>query len=270
MPSGRSLAESVARLLGTTAIVLTALCASMSADAWGKCAGAHAVVSPPNGSAVPIDPTLYFFWPRRDSEPPKVRARIDGGATLPIEQTVIAKTDSFTAYRLRVKTSRPGAILIELPQREYYWGPQSWRYQVSAEWQRPTASPADALKVHSESYRWTCSYQQSQNLRLPGHAAAYRLAIFQAGGAKGAPAQELVVPSHMRHFFERQDKPNPADSDEIELGFINCFGPTFVWQGKPIEVEVFALFPDGSESPVSRAPMRVEPPPSAPHGKGEH
>jgi len=249
-------------------LIFSALFASLSAPAFAKCAGPHAIVSPQSGSTVPTDPTLYFFWPRHDPEPPKLQAHGPGGVALTIEQTSIAQIDAFTTYRVRVKTNKPGAIVVDLAERQYYYGPKSWRYTVSTDWQPPVAAKSGAaLQVKSASFRWTCSYQLSQNLALPGRAAAYRVAIFDINSdGKGAPAKELYMPPRMMQFFELEEKSTSSDHDQIELGHINCFGETFTWQGQPILVDVFALQPDGSESHVTPSRMRVDSPGA---GKGK-
>lgn len=210
---------------------------------------------------MPASPTIYLFLPKRDREKPKLRAHLDGGAALAIEQSVAAETESFTAYRLQVKTQKPGAIVLELGAGEFYYGPKSWRFTVSSDWQPPPMRPAAPPLVATRSFAWTCSHQLSQNLKLPGRAAAYRIEIFDGkSDGQGKPAQELFVPPRMRQFFERDEKSDTSAADEIELGHINCFGSTFTWQSKPILVNVYALLPDGSESRVTAAPMHVDAP----------
>jgi hypothetical protein len=249
-----------ARASRSAAIAAGLLLSSIAPFSQAKCAGPHAVLSPRPGSALPLDPVLYFFWPKRDKDQPQVKARGAAGDHVPVEQTKVAETESYTAYRVRVKTSKPGALTLELPKRDFYYGPSSWRYELRADWQRPAQSEG-APTVRSESFRWTCSYQLSQNLQLPGHAVAYRLLISDATDpAKAGVKQALYVPPRMRQFFERDERPASGDSDQIELGYINCFGNTFTWQGKPILVDIYALFADGSEQRLGSAPMRVEPP----------
>lgn len=250
------------RVVRNAVLIFSALGAAWSAPVLAKCAGPHAIVSPPGGSVVPASPTIYFFFPKRDRDKPKLRAHSDGGGALDIEQSVVAETESFTAYRLQVKTQKPGAIVIDLQAGEFYYGPKSWRFNISADWRPPASTRSAAAPVVStRSFAWTCSHQLSQNLKLPGRAAAYRVAIhdFKSDGS-GPPVQELIVPPRMMQFFERNEKSDASAVDEIELGHINCFGNTFAWQNKPILVDVFALQPDGSESRLTAAPMHVDMP----------
>jgi hypothetical protein len=253
-------------------LIFSALSASLSSPVFAECAVSHAIVSPPSGSTVPADPTLYFFWPQYDPKPPKLKAHGPGGAALVIEQTALAKVESFTTYRLRVKANKPGAIVLELGDRQADYGPKSWRYTVSADWQPPApAKSGGALQVKSQSSRWTCSYQLTQNIALPGRAAAYRVSIFSGNSnGKSRPAQELYVPPRMMQFFERDEEPAPSEYDQLELGHINCFGHTFAWQGQPILIDIFALQPDGSESRVTAARMRVDSPVAPGKGTSGH
>lgn len=255
-----------ARVVRKAILIVSALGLAGSAPAFGKCAGPHAVVSPPTGSTLPASPTIYFFFPKRDREKPKLRAHSDGGGALVIDQSIAAETESFTAYRLQIKTQKPGAIVLELGASEFYYGPKSWRFTVSNDWQPPAATKTSAAPlVSTRSFAWTCSHQLSQNLKLPGRAAAYRVAIFDGSGdgtgdGTSASSPQLIMPPRMMQFFERGEKSDTSAVDEIELGFINCFGNTFTWQGKPILVDIFALQPDGSESRLTARPMHVDPP----------
>ena len=116
-----------------------------------------------------------------------------------------------------------------------------------------------ASRVVGENVRWQIA-TLGQSVPL-SHAAAYRLLISDVpDAAKAGAQQELYVPPRMMQFFERDERPASSESDQIELGYINCFGNTFAWQGKPILVDIYALFADGSEQRVGSTPMRVEPP----------
>jgi hypothetical protein len=67
----------------------------------------------------------------------------------------------------------------------------------------------------------------------------------------------LVLPADPGGYFRTSNFP-PTDVD-LALGHVSCFGHTLEWS-RTRQATIRALLPDGSEPPVTRAPIALPPP----------
>lgn len=260
----------IAQRVVLAAVAITAWAEPQAAEA--KCAAPQPVLSPETGSRLPPNPTLYAFWPHlAGDKPPQLTARDAKGRSVGLTQSQIAETEAFVVYQLKLATSAAGTVTLKIPKETYsFWRVDSWQFTIDPGWRAPVPPPArSGLSVNTQSSRWTCSYQLSQNLTLPVAAAAFQVTIADSREDYAAGRlRHLVLPPQMAMFFGVSTSRDGHDAghprSELQLGHSNCLGSTWTWTDKPIYVGLSALQPDGSAAPIGTAPVRVDPPATAP------
>lgn len=236
----------VRTVLAAAALALVGLTASPAA---AKCMMPGAVLAPAFGT-VPINPVLHLMVPARTTNPPLPRVVAHrGDKQVPVTVTADTASGDLRTYRV-VITAAAGPLKVDLLDAQ---GTvlRSWTFTVDPHWQPPKVTTA-AIKVTHEASSWTCSHTRTRNLRFAGTAAAYRVVL-----ADTAAKTSIVVPADPGAYFHTPLVP-PTDVD-LALGHVSCFGDTHEWTVDKVAT-VHALLPDGSEQPVSRAPVVLAPP----------
>lgn len=256
-PSRRLAATTLGFFLGASAVATIAFTATPAA---AKCMLPGPALTPGAG-IVPAKPVLRLLMPSRSAPAglPRVIARL-GGKQVPVTVTADTAAGDLRAYRVVVTAAVAGKLEISL-QDDQGNATRTWSLHVDPRW-RPPASAAASVDITREASRWTCSYQQTRNLRFRGSAAAYRVVLADSAAAlTDADTTSVVVPSDTREFFHSapHDDEAPLRDVDLALGHVSCFGHTLEWT-RDKHANIYALWPDGSEQPVTRAPLRLTPP----------
>ena len=249
-------------------LVAAAVCLLGPGAAAAKCAAPSGFFAPEAGVTLPPSPTLFLFASRWRDESAELAVLDGAGSPLEFTSSVVTSVEALVVRRIRVEATA-GEVVLELRDKRYAdSAPMRARYPIAAGRPRQPQGPVEILGVEAEASAWTCSYQATRNLTPSVVAPAYRVewasneADFRAG-----KRETLVLPYRMERFFHWDDKPFEAPArGRLELGHVNCTGKTFDWKG-PIWVGIAALHEDGTEDPVAKEPVRIEPPPAA-QGKG--
>lgn len=233
-------------------VVLTALPAA------AKCMLPGPALTPGAGT-VPAKPVLRLLMPARGAPDglPRVIARL-AGKQVPVTVTADTAAGDLRAYRVVVTAATAGELEISL-QNDHGDTTRTWTLAVDPRW-RPPASSSAAIAVSRQASRWTCSYQHTRNLRFHGAAAAYRVVLADsAADLTSDRTTSVVVPADTAAFFHAAAPDLPQRDIDLALGHVSCLGHTLEWT-RAKHVDIYALWPDGSEQSVTRAPLRLTPP----------
>lgn len=248
------MARRVALSLCALALVL-----GVARVAEADCAGPGLVVAPASGASTAG--VSWVFAPAHEN------VEISVGARYGVESIVekVSETGAFAAYRVEVRF-RP---VPELPPRPGYTVRVKSAYGRSlvAGYIRTEAGAAPTERVLLENARyvkdaWTCSHTDAVIARPSVEAAAYRIEWAATEAAYRAGERSvLVVPASMSAFWgSRGENKGPA----IELGYLNCFGPTIPEQALA-ETVYLGIAPLGSwptpEAPANPIAVRSGNPP---------
>jgi len=239
---------------GALAILLSAI----APQAGAKCAMPRAFFLPDTGSSMPASATVYLFVPQPGT-PPTVIAQADG-KDLPLKVDSLPAPTAFSVTRVRFDAT--GHTTVELAVKPEPGAPAAHRrdvaYRIDPHWKRRGAGTTQIAKVEEECHRWTCSYQETQNLDVTEPAPAYRVewAHVRADYVAGR-RQSIVLPRRMEHFFAWPGgSPVPAGG-RLELGHVDCLGSAFEWAVPRLWVGVAALHADGAEGTPATTPTMV-------------
>jgi hypothetical protein len=221
-------------------------------DARADCMASSPFLSPATGAKLPPDPVIYAFVPEHMADP---TAKVSSGASISVEK--VSSNDTFNSFRLTVKNAPSGRIKVELGiwklgSHSYY---ADGEYTIDPVWKKPAGAEVKIASLTKEIDAWTCSHNQTYNLRPSVRAAAYRLeyATSYDDFVKGK-RQTAVHPVSLNGFFAPKDEPGEAI---VKLGHANCLYETFRWPAALIYAGLVALHPDGSETPASEVPAEV-------------
>lgn len=236
----------VRTVLAATALTVVGL---VAAPAAAKCMMPGAVLAPAFGS-VPVNPVLHLIFPSRSPNPPLPRIVAHRGAKqVPVTVTADTASGDLRTYRV-VITAAAGPLKVELLDAQSAVL-RTWTFTIDRHWQPPPVTAA-AVTVTHEASSWTCSHTRTRNLRFTGNAAAYRVVL-----ADAAANTSIVVPADPGDYFRTPVLPPTAI--DLALGHVSCFGDTLEWTADK-QATIHALQPDGSEQPVTRAPVLLAPP----------
>jgi hypothetical protein len=242
------IALATASLAGVTLVAVPAA---------AKCMMPGPALAPATGT-VPPSPVLRLLVPSRSDNPPlpRVVARLSG-KQVPVTVTVDTAAGDLRAYRVVVTASGAGPLAVDLLDAQ---GAviRTWTLEVDPKWQPPAPTAARVAVTH-ETSSWTCSHTRTRNLRFAGTAAAYRVVLADAPADKSTTS--VIVPADPTAFFSYYTAPRtpPVTDVDLALGHVNCFGHTLEWTSDK-QATILALWPDGSEQPVTRTPVRLAPP----------
>ncbi|MCB9654888.1 MAG: hypothetical protein H6729_12235 [Deltaproteobacteria bacterium] len=230
-------------------------------NAFARCAPAELVVTPSAKTVLPPNPTLYVFAPQK--EPPQVRVKDGRGKKLRTTITPLPSPPAYTAFAVRIESSAPSELRVEMHERKRPGTIVRRRYQVRPiDTAQPVSSdiarPSHVMSKDETSDRWTCSYNETANLTVDDWAPAYEVRWRDA-----QVEHSVVVPPRADAFFERD--PASSSTAKLELGHVSCLGQTFEFT-KTIDLRIVRLGVDGVASTES-SPITVEPPPKAPKDK---
>ena len=187
------------------------------------------------------------------------------GASLPFKARLVSTVAAFRVYRVAVKAGSGFTLKVAATDLELQKVVTSNKtpivvplltadYQIDKGWKRPVAGPTEIEKVEESSYVWTCSYEQLRRLILPKLAPAFRVEwATTRDDYLGGKRRAVVVPGDA----------TDAGRSNVALGYVDCEGATFEWGTSPIYAGVAALYEDGSEDPVGRQPVLIQPPSTA-------
>ncbi|MBK8010441.1 MAG: hypothetical protein IPK13_03780 [Deltaproteobacteria bacterium] len=245
----------VAIALGTSFCTLLAV----PGHAFARCAPAELLLTPSSKTVLPPNPTLYVFAPRK--EPPRIRVKDARGRKLRTTITALPSPPAYTAFAVRIESSAPSELRVEMHERKRPGTIVRRRYQVRAIGTQPvstdTARPSQIVRKDETSDRWTCSYNETANLTVDDWAPAY-----EVRWRDEQVEHSVVIPPRVDAFFERDPAPSTA---RLELGHVSCLGQTFEFTNT-LELRIVRLSTDGAASSES-SPITVAPPPKAPKDK---
>ena len=232
----------------------------MPVAAQAKCALPSPALSPPAGK-VPPNPVLWLLLPawyaRTPGDPPRLRATAKG-KSVDLRTQSDTSTESLRTYRIEVSASVAGPLTVELLD-EQNEAVRSWSLTIDPAWRAAKSLPRPVVVGHEVS-RWTCSHTRTRNLHFDAAAWAYRIVAAPSREAlTQGRGQAFVVPRAMEQMWG-YDAARISSKARLALGHANCFGPTFDWRGGAVFATVLALLPDGSEQPVTAAPLLLDPP----------
>lgn len=238
------------RAPAVVAVALAALALSVAVPAHAKCGFPAEVILAPGAGVVPPNPVLRMFV--NLIAPPTLVAR-SNGVVVPVTVHRDGAASAFDAYRVEVHGAGPGPLELRVQSGA---AAQSWSLDVDATWRAPPNSRAP-IAVTKTNTHWACSFQSTRNLGFAGAAAAYRLVAADSSAALAAgQGRQIVLPHDPAQLWggavqERAD---------LQLGSLDCLGDTFSWGKHGVWFKVFALLTDGSEQPVTGAPILIMPP----------
>ncbi len=218
------------------------------------CASPHPFLVPHTG-ALPRNPTLHLFYAASGSDAvPQVQVRDARGRELRFDAS---KVDGAEVLRIQIETR--GAASIEVSFRTDDEDLQKVVYRIDPNVPGAAAAPPRILSVTESSYHWSCSWEALQALALDVKAPLFRVewAESEAAFASGSRRVILLPHRYVEVAFLSPESHVP-ESAVLPLGDINCWERTLEWKG-PIWAAVAALYPDGSQTPLSE-PLRIDPP----------
>lgn len=232
--------------------------------AQAKCAAPRPIFSPPPGTALPPKATLWFFVPRSLHDP-KLSVKDEQGRALIFSATPLPEQSppAFLVIEVRVdaraQAERDAAkrIIIE---HAVPWQEKRARveYALGAP-EPPRASGVEIVGQGETHHRWTCSHQSTIDLALSVDAPAYRVEWAEtAEDWANGRHRSVILPPDLARFFGQ------AGGSRLQLGYVNCMGATLEWKTPQIWVGVSALMSDGTQTPLARAPARLERPDPSP------
>ena len=215
---------------------------AMARRAEADCMSPRGGLSPPPGTALPADPTLYLFTPTGGDRDEGLAIRVRDAATgdpIASEVRVVATAPAMVVRELRV-AARDRVIEVvassERPPARYSIG--------SAE--ALTDRRVAIVDVRHERDYWTCSHTDAAVLAGRGNAAAYRLE-WGDGVAYLPPSSGL--------FFGAE----PIADVDLKIGHVSCLGDTVVPGAfaLPQHVRLTALFSDGTRLHVGAGTLQL-------------
>lgn len=229
-----------------------------SAPAAAKCMLPGPALSPAAGT-VPAKPVLRLLMPgHRASGLPRIVAHL-GGKQVPVTVTADNAHGDLRAYRIVVTAGTAGPLVVSLLD-DHGATARTWTLQVDPRWRPPTTAAA-TVDIGHENTRWTCSHQRTRNLRFRGARVAYRVVLADTPADLGADrTTSVIVPADTTEFFRAPIADSePVHDIDLALGHVSCLGDTLEWS-RGQHARIYALWPDGSEQPVTRAPLHLDPP----------
>lgn len=222
------------------------------------CAAPQPFVCPCATTSVPPDPHLTLFWPHRywsgtTQESPTVAIRDSSGHALPFRLIALPGTDAYATFSLSVSAPAGTRFTVTLdPERLKL----AQTYTVDPQWSHPEP-PAWGYQVDSRGFAWACSFERTTTLSLPaGPSSVYRLEWRPADSS--LPARSLYLPAQRDwHHTRGQSR---AARDTLPLGHSSCLGWNFRWDDPAIVLQLYAVYPDGSEGPASPSIRLTAPP----------
>jgi hypothetical protein len=202
-----------------------------------ECATLRTLVSPPSGSSLPPDPTIYVFAGRDDASTAVTR----DGAPLEADRAVVGRTAAWTVTRVTIHSSAPGPI--EVGDAHYTIG----------------QAPFDeAILIAGDTVddEWTCSFTRGVRLYVRG-GVAYRLeAARDATALRNGDFETTYLyprPNHLR---------GSRSADELVIGHLSCRGSdvddaTAELLRGGAYVRLVALYADGRERGAELGYMRI-------------
>ncbi len=239
------LAFLVRAVLAAAALASVGLVATPAA---AKCMMPGPTLAPASGT-VPPNPVLHLLVPARVATHslPRVVARL-ADRQVPVTVTADTAAGDLHTYRIVVTAAVAGPLRLALLDADGA-DARTWTFTIDPKWQPPpTTTPR--IAITHENTRWTCSHQRTRNLRFAGTAAAYRV-VFADDEAS------VVLPADPGDYFRTSVA--PQTDINLALGHVSCFGHTLEWSTTR-RATIRALLPDGSEPPVTRAPLALPPP----------
>ncbi len=230
-------------------------CTLSSALGEAKCKGPSTFIAPASGAAIPQKATLLVFVPRH-REQPKVEVLNARGERLSVAIETLSKTPAFKTLALQLRAGSSKRVKVRLLGQ--YGRITEASYKVRSPWTPPANSGIEVLGSEEEHFRWTCSSQKSQNLRLTSAPGVVGFAVHWAESEalyRAGATQRFLVPTSMERFFGSKPK-----ESVVELGQINCTGSTFDWKQPMIYLGITAVYVDASESPLASAPVALKRP----------
>jgi hypothetical protein len=224
-----------------------------------KCMLPMPTMAPADG-AVPAQPVLRLILPVHDPKapPPRLVARI-AGAEVPVTVTLDTAIADLRSYRVAIAAPAAGVLEVELRDAADAVL-RDWRFTIDPTWRAP-ATARSTVSVTRDAYQWTCSHQQTRDLRFTGAAAAYRVVLTDV---VDGTVTTVVLPATAGEFFGYRVRGGQVRTPDDEavvlaLGHVSCLGSTLEWTADKL-ARVYALWPDGSELPVTREPVPLSPP----------
>ena len=219
-------------------------------DAHARCGSPSGTFSPGTGAAIPRRAVVYLFWPAREA--PEVVARDGDGrpiSTLRIEE--LPGAPAYQVFAIHMDAAEAQEVHVEAARRypDRPFRPTTASYRVDPDW-RPAPSPPVAVTSASHTrYSWMCSSNNTRDLALNTHAAAWEVSI---GGRRA-----FLAPTSYADFWDRGGRRSAAPGF-LRLGYANCFGDTGDWTGLS-RITVRGLRPDGSVIPSAGSTWVLSP-----------
>lgn len=234
-------------------VVPLALFAPRRAEAcFDTCDSPSTGLSPPSGTVLPAQATVYAFVPVAPDEPAAELGLEVEGARFTVGR--VATMPSFAAVRIDLAAT--GRSVVIRWHRED--GPtgrpimDEARYPIGT----PEASTATAIDVEYGRASRACEGDVSHaiHVRLTGTAIAYRL--------DWSDGSSDVVPSDLRVLSRDGNRYGDPAHHTVEIGRVGWVGDT-VGRGRLAtlrRLDVTALFVDGTERLVGSAPAQLRDP----------
>jgi len=239
----------------TTALAGAIAVLVLIGDARADCMASSPFLSPAESAKLPPNPVIFAFVPEHMADPTARVASSPAGAQVRVEK--LSANDTFKAFKLTVTEAPSGTIKIALgiwkgSDHSYYADAE---YEIDPAWKKPAGAEVAITSLTKEIDAWTCSHNQTYNLRPSVRAVAYRLEYATSYDDFAAGKRQTAVhPASLSSFFAPKEEPGEAI---VKLGHANCLYETFRWPAALIYTGLVALHPDGSETPASKVPAEV-------------
>jgi hypothetical protein len=234
--------------------VILAVALGASGSSRARCGTLHPFLVPHAG-ALPRNPTLHLFYPASDPDAvPRVQVRDASGRALRFDAS---KIDGAQLLRIEIETR--GAASIEVSFRTDEDALRKVVYRIDPSVRGAAAVSPRILSVSESSYSWSCSWEALQALALDVKAPLFRVEWAESEAAFAAGSRRtILLPHRFGDLAFLSPETHVPESAVLPLGDMNCAPSTLEWKG-PIWAAVAAMYPDGSQTPLSE-PLRIDPP----------
>jgi len=220
--------------------------------AWAECAMPEPAFAVGDG-VLPEDPTVLLFWGAGFSAPFDVQARDAAGTARPVVVKKVEQDGVVKAWSVAIDTDGPGKLTLTANGEHF---PET-SVEVKVTDTSWTPAPVTIVRQGATAHQWTCSHQATRDLdvKAPG-AVGFRVRSARTAEALATDGAEVLLPTQPSVLWGRPSK----GAQRLELGHVDCLGDTVSFDGKPLVVQLAAVYPDGSNGPWG-APIELALPP---------
>ncbi len=254
---GRACCDPGMRIVLACVVLLITDLGSRSAGA--SCMRPRGGFSPPSGTVMPAKATVYLFVPRLHKAMKPIDLEVRGASFVARE---IGVTAIDRVVRIDLVAGGPELSIRWAPKDDAARGPEALNRWLPEDAERgaevtypvgtPDANRATVIDVGHTKYGWTCSHQDTIDLTMTGNAVAYRL--------EWSDGVSTLLPANESALWGVDEDSQSQSSHTLEIGYMNCIGSRVDLEALATlrEVELLALFSDGSERRLGLTKMKLE------------